>query len=57
VECSTGTTVCNGKRQFLVITDKLTDHLKIDSFGWALGGALVMSLVGTVGEWMVRSVF
>lgn len=41
----------------LVITDKLTDHLKIDSFGWALGGALVMSLVGTLGEWLVRSVF
>jgi putative membrane protein len=37
----------------LVITDKLTDHLKIDSFGWALGGALVMSLVGTLGEWIV----
>src|SRR5918995_3452318 len=41
----------------LVITDKLTDHLKIDGFGWALGGALVMSLVGTLGEWVVRSVF
>jgi putative membrane protein len=41
----------------LVITDKLTDHLKIDSFGWALGGALVMSLVGTAGEWVIRSVF
>lgn len=41
----------------LVITDKLTDHLKIDGFGWALGGALVMSLVGTLGEWIVRSVF
>jgi putative membrane protein len=41
----------------LVLTDKLTDHLKIDSFGWALGGALVMSLVGTLGEWLVRSVF
>ncbi len=41
----------------LVITDKLTDHLKIDSFGWALGGALIMSLVGTFGEWVVRSVF
>ena len=40
----------------LVITDKLTDHLKIDSFGWALGGALVMSLVGTLGEWLVRAV-
>lgn len=41
----------------LVLTDKLTDHLKIDSFGWALGGALVMSAVGTVGEWLVRSIF
>ena len=41
----------------LVIVDKLTDHLKIDGFGWALGGALVMSLVGTLGEWVVRSVF
>jgi putative membrane protein len=41
----------------LVITDKLTDHLKIDGFGWALGGAFVMSLVGTIGEWLVRSVF
>jgi putative membrane protein len=41
----------------LVITDKLTDHLKIDGFGWALGGAFVMSLVGTLGEWLVRAVF
>jgi putative membrane protein len=41
----------------LVITDKLTDHLKIDGFGWALGGALMMSLIGTLGEWVVRSVF
>jgi putative membrane protein len=41
----------------LILTDKLTDHLKIDGFGWALAGALVMSLVGTLGEWVVRSVF
>jgi putative membrane protein len=41
----------------LVITDKLTDHLKIDSFGWALGGALMMSVIGTLGEWLVRSMF
>ena len=40
----------------LVVTDKLTDHLKIDNFGWALGGAFVMSLVGTFGEWVVRSI-
>jgi putative membrane protein len=41
----------------LVLTDKLTDHLKIDSFGWALGGALMMSAIGTLGEWLVRSAF
>jgi putative membrane protein len=41
----------------LVITDKLTDHLKIDGFGWALAGSFVMSLVGTIGEWLVRSMF
>ncbi len=41
----------------LMLVDKLTDRLKIDSFGWALGGALMMSAIGTVGEWLVRSVF
>ncbi len=41
----------------LVLTDKLTDHLTIDSFGWALGGALMMSLVGTAAEWAVQSAF
>lgn len=41
----------------LVLTDKLTNHLTIDSFGWALGGALMMSLIGTLGEWLVRSAF
>src|SRR5215510_2148186 len=41
----------------LVLVDKLTDHLKVDSFGWALAGALVMSLAGTLGEWIARSVF
>jgi putative membrane protein len=39
----------------LMLTDKLTDHLKIDSFGWALGGAVMMSAIGTLGEWLVRS--
>lgn len=37
----------------LTITDKLTDHLTIDSFGWALGGALMMSVIGTLGEWLL----
>jgi putative membrane protein len=38
----------------LKLTDALTDHLTIDSFGWALGGALMMSAIGTFGEWLVR---
>lgn len=41
----------------LVLTDKLTDHLKIDNFGWALLGALMMSVIGTIGEWVVRGIF
>src|ERR687897_3048426 len=41
----------------LVLTDKLTDQLHIDGFGWALGGALMMSVLGTIGESLVRSVF
>jgi putative membrane protein len=40
----------------LKLTDSLTDHLTIDGFGWALGGALMMSAIGTVGEWLVRSI-
>ncbi len=39
----------------LKIVDALTDRLSIDSFGWALGGALMMSALGTLGEWLVRS--
>jgi putative membrane protein len=37
----------------LKITDSLTDRLKIDSFGWALAGALMMSAIGTLGEWLI----
>lgn len=40
----------------LKITDVISDALKIDSFGWALGGALLMSFLGTVGEWLVRGI-
>jgi putative membrane protein len=40
----------------LKITDAVTDRLTIDSFGWALGGALMMSVIGTLGEWLVRLV-
>lgn len=41
----------------LKITDALTDHLTIDSFGWALGGAFMISLISTVGDWILRIVF
>lgn len=41
----------------LKLTDALTDHLTIDGFGWALGGALMMSAIGTLGEWVVRGIF
>lgn len=41
----------------LSITDALSDTLKIDSFGWALGGAAVMSVLMTVGERTLGSIF
>ena len=41
----------------LKIADAMTDHLTIDSFGWALGGALMMSALGTIGEWLIRGLF
>jgi putative membrane protein len=37
----------------LKLTDAFTDHLRIDSFGWALLGAALMSAIGTVGQWLV----
>lgn len=37
----------------LVLVDRLTDHLKIDGFKWALAGALVMSLIGTIAQWLL----
>ena len=37
----------------LMLTDRLTDHLKIDSFKWALVGALVISVVGAVITWVL----
>lgn len=38
----------------LMIINSFTDRLRIDSFGWALGGALMMSALGTVGQWILR---
>jgi putative membrane protein len=40
----------------LKATDALTDHLSIDGFRWALVAALIMSAIGTGGEWLVTSV-
>lgn len=37
----------------LKLTDALTDHLKIDGFGWALVGALLISVVSTLGHWLL----
>lgn len=37
----------------LKLTDKMTDRLTIDGFGWALVGALIMATLGTLGQWMV----
>ena len=41
----------------LKITDALTDRLTVDSFGWALAGALMMSAIGTLGQWIVSSAY
>lgn len=41
----------------LKLTDALTNHLRIDGFRWALAGALMMSALGTVGEWLIASAF
>lgn len=37
----------------LKLVDALSDSLTIDSFGWALGGALMMSALGTLGQWIL----
>jgi putative membrane protein len=36
----------------LKLTDALTTHLRIDGFGWAVAGALMMSAIGTIGQWL-----
>jgi putative membrane protein len=41
----------------LKITGALTDRLTIDGFGWALGGALMITLLGTAGEALIRGIF
>ncbi|TVP73876.1 MAG: hypothetical protein EA352_11590 [Gemmatimonadales bacterium] len=37
----------------LKIVAAVTDQLEIDHFGWALGAALMMSALGTAGQWLV----
>ena len=39
----------------LEITSHLTDKMKIKTIAWSFLGALVMSALGTVGEWLIRS--
>ncbi len=40
----------------LTLTDRMTDHLKIDSFGWALGGALMISLISAVIQFVIPGI-
>jgi len=37
----------------LMIVDKFTRHLTIDGFRWALLGAIMMSLIGTLAQWLL----
>lgn len=38
----------------LLLTAALTERFRVDGLRWALLGALMISAVGTVGEWLVR---
>jgi putative membrane protein len=38
----------------LMLTDAMTDHLKIDGFKWAALGALVISVISTVIGFLLR---
>jgi putative membrane protein len=37
----------------LKLTDALTSHLRIDHFGWALLGALLISAISTAAQWLL----
>ncbi len=37
----------------LSITSKVTDAIEIDGFKWSLIAALVMSVLGTLGQWLL----
>jgi putative membrane protein len=38
----------------LMLTDRLSEHLKIDGFKWALLGALIISIISTVINQLLR---
>jgi len=40
----------------LKITDAMTDRLTIDGFGWALGAAVMMSVLGSLGEFAIHAI-
>ena len=40
----------------LMLTDRLTDRLKIASFGWALGGALLISVVAALVQFILPGI-
>jgi putative membrane protein len=40
----------------LMLTDRLTGRLRIEGFGWALGGALVISVVATIVQWVLPGI-
>jgi len=41
----------------LKLTDKLMKSFRIDNFGWALLGALMISVVSALTDWMLRGLF
>ncbi len=41
----------------LKLTDALTDRLKIDSFGWAVGGAFIIAVLNAVGEKLLLKMY
>ena len=40
----------------LKLTDALTDRVQVDSFGWALGAALLIAAMGTILERVAASI-
>jgi len=40
----------------LMLTDRLSDRVKIDGFGWALGGALLISVVAALVQFVLPGI-